>query len=501
MSSILFRKQVLGLFLTGMVWTAAAQDPGPEKYAETITIDDLKVHLSILASDSLGGRGTGQVGQELAAMYLADQFHALGLKESVESDSGLSYFQSITLERIQKPQALIEFDGEEYNTPDHVVSLGNKQIPEARVFKTVFIGQGREQDMKGLKLAKKAVVFFGDSPDARSSTIALAKEKGARIFLIFNVKTQSDFDQYRSRSTSYRDQETLELAIPEDQRTVELMIPPQLAAELVGLELDEAIRVVDSEEPLRKLKIRTKSKSVIISTSAKSESFVAKNVLGYLPGGKHPNELLVITAHYDHLGKTKDVIFNGADDDGSGTSAILEIAQAFVLAAENGQTPNRSLLFMAVTAEEVGLLGSEYYVENPVFELENTVVNLNIDMIGRTDDRHENEDYIYLIGSDKLSQELHHLSEGINQEFSQLELDYRYNDENDPNRFYYRSDHYNFAKNNIPVIFYFSGVHEDYHRPTDTVDKIQFSKIVKTARLIFHTAWEIANREDRIEAD
>jgi Zn-dependent M28 family amino/carboxypeptidase len=178
------------------------------------------------------------------------------------------------------------------------------------------------------------------------------------------------------------------------------------------------------------------------------------------------------------------------------------MAQAFALAKKDGHGPRRSILFMAVTGEEKGLLGSSYYVNNPVLPLEQTVTNLNIDMIGRVDTAHlRNPEYVYLIGSDKLSKELHALSEDVNSTYTQLELDYTFNADDDPNRFYYRSDHYNFAKNNIPVIFYFNGTHEDYHKATDTVDKIEFPILEKRARLVFHTAWELANRDERITVD
>jgi Zn-dependent M28 family amino/carboxypeptidase len=210
----------------------------------------------------------------------------------------------------------------------------------------------------------------------------------------------------------------------------------------------------------------------------------------------------VLTAHYDHIGIDGDKVFNGADDDGSGTVTMLEIAQAFQMAVKDGLKPKRSILIMPVSGEEKGLLGSKYYTNNPVFPLENTVANLNVDMIGRYDENHEEgDDYVYLIGSDKLSSTLHKVSEKVNELYTEIELDYTFNDENDPNRFYYRSDHYNFAKNNIPVIFYFSGVHEDYHKETDTVEKIDFEKTARIARLVFLTAWEIANRDNRIEVD
>lgn len=229
----------------------------------------------------------------------------------------------------------------------------------------------------------------------------------------------------------------------------------------------------------------------------------SENVVAYIKGSEKPEEVIILSAHYDHVGKREDgTIYNGADDDGSGTVAMLEIAEAFQQAVIDGNGPKRSLLFLHVTGEEIGLYGSRYYTENPLFPLENTVCNLNTDMIGRIDpDKEGGPDYVYLIGSDKLSQELHDVSEAVNEQYVNLELDYKFNDENDPNRFYYRSDHYNFAKNNIPVIFYFNGVHEDYHQPTDTPDKIEYELMTKRTQLIFQTAWEVANREGRITAD
>ncbi|MBT8262493.1 MAG: M20/M25/M40 family metallo-hydrolase [Bacteroidia bacterium] len=229
----------------------------------------------------------------------------------------------------------------------------------------------------------------------------------------------------------------------------------------------------------------------------------SENIVAFIKGSEKPDEVIVLSAHYDHVGKREDgTIYNGADDDGSGTVAMLEIAEAFQQAVNDGNGPKRSLLFLHVTGEEIGLYGSKYYTENPLFPLENTVCNLNTDMIGRIDPDKEGEpDYVYLIGSDRLSQELHDVSEAVNSQYVNLELDYKFNAENDPNRFYYRSDHYNFAKNNIPVIFYFNGVHEDYHQPTDTPDKIEYDLMTKRTQLIFQTAWEIANREGRIRAD
>lgn len=230
----------------------------------------------------------------------------------------------------------------------------------------------------------------------------------------------------------------------------------------------------------------------------------SENVIAFVEGSEYPDEVIIITAHYDHTGiDSNGNINNGADDDGSGTVATMMVAKAMQKAKDDGNGPKRSVAFLLVTAEEIGLLGSKYYADiDPIFPLENTVANLNIDMIGRiTPEKEDNPNYVYLIGTDRLSQVLHNLSEEINKMYVGLELDYKFNAHNDPNRFYFRSDHYNFAKNNIPVIFYFNGVHADYHRHTDTPDKIEYELLEKRARLVFHTAWELANRKERIKVD
>ncbi len=228
----------------------------------------------------------------------------------------------------------------------------------------------------------------------------------------------------------------------------------------------------------------------------------SENIVAYIRGSEKPDEFVIISAHYDHLGMKGKEVYNGADDNGSGTTAVLEIAQAFQKAKKGGHGPKRSILFLNLTGEEIGLFGSKYYTSHPIFPLKNTITDLNIDMVGRVDKKHEGKpDYIYLIGADKISTDLHKISEDVNKKYTQLKLDYKYNDDNDPNRFYYRSDHYNFAKNNIPIIFYFNGVHDDYHKTTDTPDKINFDLLAKRAKLVFYTAWEIANRENRLVID
>jgi Zn-dependent M28 family amino/carboxypeptidase len=238
-------------------------------------------------------------------------------------------------------------------------------------------------------------------------------------------------------------------------------------------------------------------------TTIKLES---SNVIGVLPGTDKADEYLFITAHYDHEGKRGDsVIYYGADDDGSGTVGVIELAEAFAKAKAAGKGPRRSIAFMTVSGEEKGLWGSDYYGSNPIFPLEKTTVDLNIDMIGRSDSSRkvgDSTNYVYVVGDDKLSSELKTISEAQNKKYTKLELDYKFNDPNDRNRIYYRSDHYNFAKHGVPIIFYYDGMlGADYHKPTDTPDKINYDLLAKRAQLVFYTAWEMANRNEMLKRD
>jgi Zn-dependent M28 family amino/carboxypeptidase len=224
----------------------------------------------------------------------------------------------------------------------------------------------------------------------------------------------------------------------------------------------------------------------------------SENIWAYIEGSEKPNEVLVISAHYDHVGMKNDEIYNGADDDGSGTVALLEISQAFEIAKKEGHGPKRSILFLHVTGEEHGLHGSRFYSENPLFPIENTITDINIDMIGRRDEAHaDSNNYVYVIGANRLSTDLDNICTIANTKYTHLTLDYKFNDLKDPNHFYERSDHYNFAKQGIPSVFLFNGTHADYHKPTDSADKIEYDALAKRAQFAFVVAWELANRENR----
>ncbi|MFT7589449.1 MAG: Zn-dependent M28 family amino/carboxypeptidase, partial [Limisphaerales bacterium] len=282
-----------------------------------------------------------------------------------------------------------------------------------------------------------------------------------------------------------------------------MYITEDMASDLFGKKgkkINKTLNKIDKKGIPKSFSVNASVKFKVEKTS---EVIQSENVLGFIKGTDLSNEIVVVSAHYDHIGFNDEEIFNGADDDGSGTVAVLEIAEAMSKAAKLGKGPRRSILFLTVSGEEKGLLGSEYFADiEPVFPLESIVTDLNIDMVGRIDPEHEGDrEYVYTIGSDFLSSDLHKISESVAAEYSDIKLDYRYNSTDDPNRFYYRSDHYNFAKHNIPVIFYFNGTHEDYHGAGDTVDKIQFDILEKRAKLVFHTLWEVANTDKAPEVD
>jgi Zn-dependent M28 family amino/carboxypeptidase len=228
-------------------------------------------------------------------------------------------------------------------------------------------------------------------------------------------------------------------------------------------------------------------------------------VVGIVEGTDKKEEYVFCTGHYDHLGTHDGKIFYGADDDGSGTCGVIAMAEAFAKAKAEGHGPRRTVVFMTVSGEEKGLWGSEYYSDHPVFPLDKTSVDLNTDMVGRVDTERKTGDtlnYVYVIGHDKLSSDLPGINEGANNKNTQLVLDYKFDDPNDHERIYYRSDHYNFARKGVPVLFFYDGMLKaDYHKPTDTVDKINFDLYEKRVRMIFHTAWEIANRDEMLKRD
>ncbi|NQZ76927.1 MAG: M28 family peptidase [Ekhidna sp.] len=455
-----------------------SQDKAALKFAKTITGEDLKGHLSILASDEYEGRETGKKGQKMAAEYIANHFETLGLEAPVEG----SYFQKFNLSESAIGSVYFR-KGEDRKIGFEDFVYYSSAETRGEEYVTIVKAKEDKESYDG-----NYVLFESEQLSGLQEKSQLASEAGAAGVIVI-LKDDAEFESFITRYGPYLKRPSLKSKARDNEATKLVIADMKLAEWIYGKPLDEVSAGETSQ--------------IIFNADYLDKPIATENVLGYLEGTELPDEVLVVTSHYDHVGIIDGEIHNGADDDGSGTVSVLEIAEAFVEAAKKKKGPKRSILFMTVTGEEKGLLGSKYYTDdNPIFPLENTVANLNIDMIGRVDDAHaKNPKYIYLIGSDKLSTELHELSEKVNKTYTNLELDYTYNDENDPNRFYYRSDHYNFAKNNVPIIFYFNGTHEDYHKPTDTVEKIAFEIMEKRAQLVFYTAWEIANRKERLKVD
>ena len=479
------------LLLTGCVCAQNPEKPDlAKKYGTYIDSSDLRKHLTVLASDAYEGRETGKKGQEMAATYIQQSF----------KEDGCSYVPGMS--EFQQYFEVIE------TTPGGTVMFGKKEL----VFKTdfVYMSAKRKVDLSQLPVYTLASVpteptadFVLIHPlkgmDIRAELDEIRKNQSKKTKAIVLVTTNyKDLYDYMEHNVT-----TKTMRLKEASAKEEIPVILVRAESLEGTISKKYAYLIGK----RKQKKTKRGKTLTLLTAKlNTEEVVLKssNVLAYIPGSDPilAKEVVVLTAHYDHIGIDKGVVYNGADDDGTGTVALLEIAEAFMAAKRDGNAPRRSILIMTVSGEEKGLLGSSYYVNHPIVPLEKTIADLNIDMIGRNDIAHEKEsDYIYIIGSNMLSTDLHNANEKANERYTQLKLDYKFNSKEDPNQFYYRSDHYNFAKNNIPSIFYFSGVHEDYHQPTDDIEKINFTKVEKVARLVFSTAWLLANGNQRPALD
>jgi hypothetical protein len=504
--------------LTAALFSAAhAQvDSVQLRYAATITQADLREHLGILASDAYEGRETGMKGQKMAAAYLREQFIRYGIPPvpgAAARNITNGYEQSFPLE-ITAPGGLgLVTDGRVEGFMQDFFYLSEKLQEDHSSDTIVFCGYGRRNELRNdfaspalrghVALVMQepfATAGKGATPSTGliqelSRKAEAAQAAGARVMLFVCTDARALMNTYAHYIMSPR----MKLGNGVKKEAAR----PALQTFLIDRSMAERI-LKRGQMSWKKAVRKAKRPGTVIASrlevkyAPRVENLTGENILGYVEGTDLKNELVVITAHYDHIGMHDKDVYNGADDDGSGTVAVLELAQAFALAKAQGHGPRRSMLFMPVSGEEKGLLGSEWYSEHPVFPLDSTITDLNIDMIGRTDSAHTNSaPYVYIIGSDRLSTELHAINERANATYTQLVLDQTFNSENDPNRFYFRSDHYNFAKHGVPVIFYFNGVHEDYHQPGDEVEKIRFDLLEQRARLVFHTAWELAGRDQR----
>jgi len=503
------------------------------KFSVSIDKTNAYKHLSVLASDEYEGRETGKKGAWMAADYIKNYFKSIGLRGPVQGD----YFQPIDMVTYKLTQAVFTIEGNaKENDKDFVIPATNVSLQgfTFNAKEIVFAGYGLDtddyNDYAGIDVAGKVVLIFASgnpsmkeeaAPADRAARRKAMAAKREKIQYLANHKALAVIQIDPSLDTLTEEMKVMyagsgQLSLKTEENTARMAkVKAFPTINVSTATANELLKSAGTTVEALQQKISSTGKpatqvvNISVSGSAQKDEVKvrAENVLGFLEGSDPilKKEILVITGHYDHIGLTvsgTDKVNNGADDDGSGTTGVLLIADAFMKAKQAGKGPKRSILFMTVVGEEKGLLGSEWYSEHPVLPLENTITNLNIDMIGRVDKEHEDkQDYIYIIGSDMLSSDLNAAGINANDQYLKMNLDMKYNNRTDPNQFYYRSDHYNFAKHGIPVIFYFNGVHDDYHQPGDEVSKINFDLLARRAQLVYFTAWDLANRPHRPVVD
>ncbi len=500
------KKLLFGFALLFSQLGFAQQTSVATQYAELITPSDLKDNLSIIASDAMEGRYTGSRGQKMAAAFINNDFETLGLLGPVNG----SHYQTVALASSKPGGIYLKSGVTRYSNFNEIIFLGDTGSGGEVSLDAVFVGKAAEADFAYIDVKDKAVVILADDLSFNvlrglRKTATSAREKGAQMVLIVANGKPEEFKPFADQLKGFFGKGSLSLIKPDQQGGNKGMfiVEQAVASKIFNTPFEKLFKAA-SAEPSKKPLNKIKPSRIVYQVAMETKTVKSENMLGYLEGTDKKDELIIISAHFDHIGlhEGEDKVNNGADDDGSGTVTVLQLAKAFTQAKKEGHGPRRSILFLTVTGEEEGLFGSEFYVTHPVFPLANTVADLNIDMIGRIDPEHKDKpDYVYIIGSDRLSSELHEINERNNKEYTKLDFDYTYNDENHPTNLYKRSDHWNFAKNNVPIVFYFDGIHEDYHKPSDEVSKIDFDLLAKRGKAVFFTAWELVNRDNRIAVD
>ncbi|MBW7887501.1 MAG: M28 family peptidase [Bacteroidetes bacterium] len=496
--------------------------------AEAITEAQLKDYLSFLASDEFEGRDTPSRGLNIAAKFIATELSRWGWKPG--GDSG-SYFQNIELDqlRIIPSETTVRVDSLSFAFgDDFILSPVEEKLSGNLVYvqSGFFIKSKNLNPYEGIDIQGKFIIVLGGFPQG----IGFADFKGRRgedwdfpsgyakahgalgVITIPSKQQFSGWERLKANATVKGTVRVAKFENNESQNSIPVITASErLIKEIFLGEIPDTISMTNSRQAESVRPFALSSKKIFSLSSAVShEKIITQNVVGILEGKgkKLKDEYVAFGAHYDHVGIGNpvhgDSIYNGADDDGSGTAALLSMAEAFA----KGAKPERSLLFVWHCGEEKGLWGSKYFTNYPTVPLSNIITQLNIDMIGRsiadTDTTNNNmtkNNEVFVIGSKMMSSELGAFSEKINNEYLHLSFNYKFDDPNDSQRLFYRSDHYNYAKKGIPIIFYFDGLHEDYHRPSDEVEKIDFNKLCKVTRTVFVTGWNLANMPKKPAVD
>jgi hypothetical protein len=522
---------------------AAKVSPAAREAAENISAEKLKETLYFIASDEMAGRDTPSPGLDKTAQYIAERLSKLKLKPA--GDNKKSYFQTIALSSTE-----VDREKTAASLGERAFKPGEDFLPSGRTSgeaegPLVYVGHGwvfkpkNINPYEGLDVAGKIVVVSGNGTATPAgltlqevqaaaagdweSPVSYARKHGAKGLVLVprNFDRAWRFGGAMTRPTYrvVRFEEDAEAAAGDkagpQPASLPMIIPSRemLNALFAGEQADgsRVLQASTAGETLKGFDLSA-SKRLRVALSLRVKQATTQNVVAVLEGkdSKLKKEYVALGAHYDHVGVGRavngDSIYNGADDDGSGTTALLAMAEAF----SKGPRPKRSILFVWHAGEEKGLWGSQYFAEYPTVPLNAIVTQLNIDMIGRSkkagDTNPRNKmltgpDEIYVIGSKMMSTELGNLSESVNGSYLGLKFNYHYDEPNDPEQLFYRSDHFNYAKKGVPIIFYFDGVHEDYHQPSDSPDKIDYEKMEKVARTVFVMASELANAAARPVVD
>jgi hypothetical protein len=500
---------------------------------DTISADQLKNYLTFIASDEMEGRDTPSRGLDTTAKFIAMNLTRWGFKPA--GDDG-TFFQKIALRRDQLDGARssAEINGQKFNFGDDFLP---NAVGATLTGPLVFAGNGwvikskNLDSYQGIDVKGKIVVVLGgglppgltqaeiraNQGQALASPASYAQQHGAKgIMVIPTAATLQNWEQQRQRLAQPA-RATVEKFQTQtgNAPTSTITMSAKMANALFEGEKFDAATIISrgtGSDPVSAFDLNS-SKTVNITIAVKPDHPTTQNVVAVWEGGDTvlKNEYVAVGAHYDHIGicapGTADPICNGADDDGSGTTALLGMAEAISHAKAR---PKRSVLFVWHCGEEKGLWGSRYFTDYPTIPLAQIVTQLNIDMIGRskkdgdTDARNKDlsgPNQIYVIGSRMMSTELGEVTDAVNKSYLNLQFDFRYDDPNDPNRFFFRSDHYNYARKGIPIVFFFDGVHEDYHRPGDEPQKIDYVKMQNVARTVYLMLWEVTNRATRVKVD
>lgn len=471
---------LFSLLIAALAVPALAQRPdkNAQRYAATITANDLSRHLYIVAAPDMEGRETGTPGLRKAADYLIEQFRKAGAQPG---NNGM-YEQFYPVYKDTLVHAAVQINGKAFTfATDFTAALNS--ITTSRLYASEVVLLNRNDSTTDI--AGKVVLLAGRQPAMNQLQKISQRQPAAILFAQSGIEKEPNLRSGNFYKSVFRARQT----------PLYIRISEAMAQELVKdfAQAKEGSAATAAYPTQLMLDFVKEARSIQVS-----------NILAVVEGSDKKDEWVVVTAHYDHIGVIRGQIHPGADDDGSGTVGLLELAEAFAQAKAAGKGPRRSILFMAVSGEEKGLWGSDFYSNNPVYPLDKTSININIDMIGRKDDKLgslDSNNHVYLIGDDKLSTDLPRFTDSINTLYTKLILDRKYNDPKDPNRLYFRSDHYNFARKGVPIVFFFDGIHKDYHRPGDTPDKINYDLLEKRTRLVYYLTWNAANRPNMMKRD